>query len=190
MPKIVNVEETKKEILLAFQRCTKTKPITKVTMRDIAQEAHISHPKVLYYFGSMEDLLFEYVHYISKLYSNLFTDWIEAYKKEKELPINPIEAIDSLLRNVAVYDNQEHSKTFIQIYTLAQFDERIEQTIRETYQEWISSLKMVIKELYGVEKDHLAEPLMMLIEGVLLYTVNNNLHDLSNQKILSALKEF
>lgn len=190
MPKIVNVEEIKQEILLAFQRCTKTKPIIKITMREIAQEAQMSHPKVLYYFGSMDDLVFEYVDYISQLYNHLFTDWIAAYKKEKPEPICPIEAIDSLLRNVAAYDNQEHSKTFIQIYTLAQFDDRIGETIKNTYREWIRSLKIVIKELYGVEKDHLAEPLMMLIEGVMLYTVNNNIVDLSNRKILSALKEF
>ena len=46
MPIIVDKEKVRMDILLAFQRCIEKKPIDKVTLRDIAAEAGMSHPNV------------------------------------------------------------------------------------------------------------------------------------------------
>ena len=45
MPLIVDKEAQRREILMAFQRCMEKKPMTKVSLRDIAAEAHMSHAK-------------------------------------------------------------------------------------------------------------------------------------------------
>ena len=44
MPLIVDKEAVRKEILMAFERCIEKKPMTKITLRDIAEEAGMSHP--------------------------------------------------------------------------------------------------------------------------------------------------
>ena len=39
MPLIVDKEAVRREILMAFERCIEKKPMTKITLRDIAEEA-------------------------------------------------------------------------------------------------------------------------------------------------------
>ena len=50
MPIIVDKDAMRLEILMAFQRCIEKKPMTKVSLRDIAAEAGMSHAKLLCYF--------------------------------------------------------------------------------------------------------------------------------------------
>ena len=57
MPLIVDKEAMRMEILMAFQRCIEKKPLTKVSLRDIAAEAGMSHAKLLNYFESRDDLV-------------------------------------------------------------------------------------------------------------------------------------
>ena len=63
MPLIVDKEAVRKEILMAFERCIEKKPMTKITLRDIAEEAGMSHPKLLHYFESRDDLVVSYLRY-------------------------------------------------------------------------------------------------------------------------------
>ena len=52
MPLIVDKDAVRYDILMAFQRCIDKKPLMNVSLRDIAAEAGMSHPKLLNYFGS------------------------------------------------------------------------------------------------------------------------------------------
>ena len=63
MPLIVDKEAVRMDILMAFQRCIDRKPLTNVSLRDIAAEAKMSHAKLLNYFDSKEELLISYVRY-------------------------------------------------------------------------------------------------------------------------------
>ena len=61
MPLIVDKQAVRMDILMAFQRCIDRKPLTNVSLRDIAAEANMSHAKLLNYFDSKEELLMSYV---------------------------------------------------------------------------------------------------------------------------------
>ena len=61
MPLIVDKAAVREEILMAFQRCIDKKPLMNVSLRDIAAEAGMSHPKLLNYFGSKDELILSYV---------------------------------------------------------------------------------------------------------------------------------
>lgn len=63
MPLVVDKEAMRLEILMAFQRCIERKPLTKVSLRDIAAEAGMSHAKLLNYFDSRDALVVSYVRY-------------------------------------------------------------------------------------------------------------------------------
>lgn len=43
MPLIVDKDAVRRDILMAFQRCMEKKPMAKVSLRDIAAEAGMSH---------------------------------------------------------------------------------------------------------------------------------------------------
>ena len=57
MPIIVDKEKMRMDILMAFQRCIEKKSIDTISLRDIAAEAGMSHPKLLHYFDSKDDLI-------------------------------------------------------------------------------------------------------------------------------------
>ena len=50
MPIIVDRDQIRRDILMAFQRCIERKPMMNVSLRDIAAEAGMSHAKLLNYF--------------------------------------------------------------------------------------------------------------------------------------------
>ena len=52
MPIIVDRDQIRMDILMAFQRCIERKPMMNVSLRDIAAEAGMSHAKLLNYFES------------------------------------------------------------------------------------------------------------------------------------------
>lgn len=49
MPIIVDRDQIRRDILMAFQRCIERKPMMNVSLRDIAAEAGMSHAKLLNY---------------------------------------------------------------------------------------------------------------------------------------------
>ena len=61
MPIIVDRDQIRRDILMAFQRCIERKPMMNVSLRDIAAEAGMSHAKLLNYFESKNDLILAYV---------------------------------------------------------------------------------------------------------------------------------
>ena len=63
MPIIVDRDQIRRDILMAFQRCIERKPMMNVSLRDIAAEAGMSHAKLLNYFESRNDLILAYVRY-------------------------------------------------------------------------------------------------------------------------------
>ena len=50
MPAAVDSGAVRMQILEAFERCITQKPLTQISLRDIAAEAGMSHVNVLYYF--------------------------------------------------------------------------------------------------------------------------------------------
>ena len=40
---------------MAFERCIEKKPMTKIALRDIAEEAGVAHPKLLHYFENRDE---------------------------------------------------------------------------------------------------------------------------------------
>ena len=81
MPIIVDKEKVRMDILLAFQRCIEKKPIDKVTLRDIAAEAGMSHPKLLNYFDSKDTLILSYVKYTREYMSKHCMEWFRAHSR-------------------------------------------------------------------------------------------------------------
>ena len=60
MPLIVDKEAVRHEILMAFEACISDKPIDRISLRDIAARAGMTHPKLLNYYHSKDDLVLAY----------------------------------------------------------------------------------------------------------------------------------
>lgn len=81
MPIIVDREQIRKDILMAFERCIERKPMLSVSLRDIAAEAGMSHAKLLNYFESKNDLVLAYVRYTREYMSEKCSQWFAAHAR-------------------------------------------------------------------------------------------------------------
>jgi AraC-like DNA-binding protein len=82
MPIIVDKDAVRMEILMAFQRCIDKKPMTSISLRDIAAEAGMSHPKLLNYFENKDDLILTYCRYTRQYMSEKCSQWFMEHDRK------------------------------------------------------------------------------------------------------------
>lgn len=79
MPLIVDKEAIKLDIMLAFQRLSKQRPMTAISLREIAAEAGMSHSKILRYFSDKNSLLAACVHWAGGLMYAQMEIWFDTH---------------------------------------------------------------------------------------------------------------
>jgi len=190
MPLVVNKDDMRKEILIAFEQCIKEKPLNKITMRDIAAKANVSHAKVLYYFGSKQKLLLAYIDEFTEIHIQFIQTWLQEHKKECSRLSNPRRCIGWLFRDIFSFDqNNNYYSIFIQIYTLTPYDDEIKSTVRKAFATWKNAIHQLLNELYGKDMESTSEALYILIEGILLYSTYYELSDTRIENILDSLSK-
>ena len=79
MPLIVDKEAIKLQILEAFNRLSDDRPLTDISLREIAAEAGMSHTKVLRYFSSKNSLHAASVHWASSFLCAAVDEWFSTH---------------------------------------------------------------------------------------------------------------
>ncbi len=184
MPLIVDRAQIEKDIVLAFHECMTEKPITKISMREIASRAKMSHAKILYYFESKEQLLLAYVNFVTNKYVDFFHQWLIDIREKQLHYANGKECINLLLKETINLDHCTYTSPFVQIYILGQFNDDIKSKIEQTYASWRHGINNILYELYGTSMEETAEALLVLIEGLFLYTLNDTI---TNEHIESLI---
>ena len=175
MPLIVDKEAVRMEILMAFQRCIDKKPLTNVSLRDIAAEAGMSHAKLLNYFDSKEELLISYVRYTREFMSQKCIEWFKGHPRADYGPnIEYMNAFMSYVARGKVGEDRPNATT--QTYVLAHYNERVAELIKDEFKEWRTVMEACLKEIYGDEVGaREAEGMMILIAGTFICNYNNAL---------------
>lgn len=175
MPLIVDKEAVRMEILLAFQRCIDKKPLTNISLRDIAAEANMSHAKLLNYFDNKDELLVSYVRYTREFMSEKCIQWfLEHDRAQYESNIAYMNAFMSYVARGRVGEKRPNATT--QTYVLAHYNERVAQLIKEEFAEWRAVMEKCLKTIYGDEVGaREAEGMMILIAGTFICNYNNAL---------------
>lgn len=175
MPLIVDKQAVKTEILMAFQRCIDRKPLTNVSLRDIAAEAGMSHAKLLNYFDSKDDLLVSYVRYTREFMSEKCIQWFcENDRADYSSNIEYMNAFMSYVARGRVGEKRPNATT--QTYVLAHYNERVAELVKEEFAEWRRVMEQCLKRIYGDEVGaREAEGMMILIAGTFICNYNNAL---------------
>jgi len=192
MPLIVDKDSVRNEIILAFQQCLNQKPLAKVSMRDIAEKANIAHSKINYYFTSKHNLIISYVQYIADFYAEIYDNWYDSFLEKGDTSKSPQECIKCFIKDVVLIDHKQHSWAFTQINILGQYDAEIRASIDKTYSVWRSSISNMVKKVYHDKIDNpyeVSESLLILIEGILLYSLNENVNEYKIDLILKHYSE-
>ena len=188
MPLIVDKEAIREEILMAFQRCIEKKPLMNVSLRDIAAEAGMSHPKLLNYFGSKEELILSYVRYIREFMSEKCKQWFEEHDRaDYDSNLAYMNAFMSYVARGKVGENRPNATT--QTYVLAHYDERVAELIREEFAEWRRVMEQCLKNIYGESVGRReAEGMMILIAGAFICNYNDALTGDISDDILGSFR--
>ena len=188
MPLIVDKEAIREEILMAFQRCIEKKPLMNVSLRDIAAEAGMSHPKLLNYFGSKEELILSYVRYIREFMSEKCKQWFSEHDRaDYESNLAYMNAFMSYVARGKVGENRPNATT--QTYVLAHYDERVSELIREEFAEWRRVMEQCLKNIYGESVGRReAEGMMILIAGTFICNYNDALTGDISDDILGSFR--
>lgn len=187
MPLIVNREEEKRKILMAFEECLSTKPIFNISLRDIAAKAGMTHPKILCYFDSRDDLIREYCRYVKDYMYTHCERWFESHNpaiyESKKAYLN------AFLEYCAKGEDGETRPTAtVQTYVLAKYDGAINRMIKEEFSEWKALMKRCLVSVFGdgVADDD-AEFMMILISGIFICHYNGVLSPCYGDDMLSSL---
>lgn len=187
MPIIVDKEKMRMDILLAFQRCIEKKPIDKVTLRDIAGEAGMSHPKLLNYFENKDALVLSYVKYTREFMTKHCMEWFETHsRKEYESNLAYMNAFMKYVADAPEGELRPNATT--QTYILGHYNDEIGKMIREEFKEWRTVMEGCLRSIYdgdiGREE---AEAMMILISGTFICNYNGALTGEINDNIIGNI---
>ena len=187
MPAIVNHDEMRMQILEAFQHCIVSKPVTQVSLRDIAAEAGMSHAKLLYYFKNKQELIVSYVKYTKDYMTEKCVAWFEEHARadyESNLAY-----MNAFMQYVAGGKEGEiRPNATPQTYVLAHYSEEIGRLVRAEFLEWRTIMEQCLARIYGPEVGAAeAEAMMILISGAFICNYNGALTGNINDRIISCL---
>ena len=187
MPLIVDKEAVRMEILTAFERCIEKKPMTKISLRDIAEEAGMSHPKLLHYFKNRDDLVFSYVRYTKDFMTEKCKAWFATHPRANyESNLDYMNAFMSYVARGEEGEQRPNATT--QTYVLTHYDERVAQLVRDEFREWRETMEQCLIAIYGLEVGKReAEAMMILIAGTFICTYNGALTGEISDNIIGYL---
>lgn len=189
MPIIVDREAVRMEILLAFQRCIDVKPLDKISLRDIAAEAGMSHPKLLNYFASRDDIVLSYVRYVKDFMSDRCRAWFAEHRRAQYgSNLDYLNAFMEYVANGKPGETRPNATT--QTYVLAHYSPEVAELVRAEFREWRETMEQCLIGIYGAEAGRAqAEAMMILIAGTFICNYNGALTGEINHNILGCLSE-
>ena len=187
MPAIVNHDEMRMQILEAFQHCIVSKPVTQVSLRDIAAEAGMSHAKLLYYFKNKQELIVSYVKYTKDYMTEKCVAWFEEHARaDYESNLAYMNAFMQYVAGGKEGEIRPNATT--QTYVLAHYSEEISRLVRAEFLEWRTIMEQCLVRIYGQEVGAAeAEAMMILISGAFICNYNGALTGNINDRIISCL---
>ena len=187
MPIIVDKEKVRMEILMAFQRCIEKKPIDRVSLRDIAAEAGMSHPKLLNYFENKDELILTYVKYTKDYMSQHCMTWFITHSR-KDYDSN-LAYMNDFMKYVAdAPEGELRPNATTQTYVLGHYSEEIGKMVTDEFCEWREVMEKCLVVIYGEDVGRKeAEAMMILIAGTFICNYNRALTGEINGNIIGYL---
>ena len=187
MPLVVNKDEIKLQILKAYERLSEQKPLTEISLREVAAEAGMSHTKVLRYFNNKNTLYVESARWATDMMVNDVQQWFDThsisdYADERQF-------IDSFFVDVRCAGSGSVSpRSIVMTCALAAYSEELKQVIQEAYSRLQSVFRCSLEaafdrplteqELYSVT---------IIYSGVFFSSANESMPNDPCVQILGAL---
>lgn len=184
MPLVVDKDQVRRDILMAFERCMKDTPMNSVSLRDIAGEAGMSHANLLNYFSSKDDLIISYVKYIRTFIGDKCQEWFATHSRKRyKSNLSYMNAFMSYVANGKDGESRPIANT--QVYVMAQYNSEIAVLVKEEFDEWRRIMEECLVDVYGEKVGRKeAEVMMILIAGTFICNHTHALTGKVNDNII------
>ena len=188
MPLIVDKDAVRQKILMAFEACIADKPIDRISLRDIAARAGMTHPKLLNYYRSKEDLVLAYCVYAKRYMTEHCERWFAAHQASDFA--SPLDCMNAFMCYVAEGGAAENRpNATVQTYVLAKYNGEIQQMVVSEFESWRIVMLSCLRQIYGdAVSETQAEAMMILITGTFICNYTGALTGTINKNILSAFE--
>jgi AcrR family transcriptional regulator len=188
MPKKSVSEERKEQIMKSLYKCLLKKQFHEITIKDIAGEAGINHGMIYYFYSSKEDVLLNFIDYISEQYRKNFIQYMNT-KKAGALKGKALMRHAMNFSNEKITLNRNLSKIFIEIWSIASHNKKIRKKLRCLYEEWIFYIKEILVKT-GISDewaDGISKATVSFFEGNALFSI---LFQWKKEQVKLILDEF
>ena len=188
MPLIVDKDAVRAQIRSAFEACLVDKPMDRVTLRDIAAQAGMTHPKLLNYFGSKEELVLDYCEYAKCYMTQHCEAWFASHGAADF--DSPLDCMNAFMQYVAEGGHTENRpQATMQTYVLAKYNGEIQAMVAGEFAQWRGVMLKCLEGIYGAAVSPAqAEAMMILITGTFVCNYTGALTGQINGAILSAFR--
>ena len=185
MPLVVDKKKIEKTILDAFEACIRESPMSRITLRQVAQKAGMSHQRLLYYYPSKEALVIAYCEYAREYMASHCEAWFASH----DISSYPstLAYMNDFMKYVALGGSEENRpQATIQTYILAQYNPEIQHIVKGEFETWKATMEKCLKRVYGDKVGPAeAEAMMVLITGTFVCTYTKALSSRYCNEILT-----
>lgn len=171
MPLIVDKEAIKIEIIAAFERLSRERPLTDVSLREIAAEAGMSHTKVLRYFHSKSELHEASVHWAGNAAKQSITRWFQTHSREDYDSDRAF--LDEFFSDLNYDDYGFSPRNIVMTCALGAYSDNIRAAVKEEYNSIRELLLSTVEEALGKPLDPAVSYALLVLFNGMYFTAFN-----------------
>lgn len=150
MPKVVDKEAVRQDILEAFHRLSLNKPLTAISLREIAAEAGLSHSSILRYFHDKNSIMVACVHWASRSFADNIGNWFSVHHLcDFESRKDYLDAFFSFFQKTDAC--QIRAQDVVMMCALGAYSEEIKNAVREEFKNLAAVLQKTLSREFDCE---------------------------------------
>ena len=135
----------RKQIVDGLMKCMQTKPYQKISIKEIAQAAGLSHGLLHYYFSSKDEILYELVRVTMRDYLSSVKTLSERLDRGESASGNFFDNLTELAHLYFCDEKRSYFPPYCFIWMMSNYDETLRSIVREAYQESNRSPRICLK---------------------------------------------
>ena len=188
MPKIVNRNEKRIQILEGLKRCLLEKPFNETSIKDIAREAGVNHGLLHYYFKSKEEILLSFIDHTAETLDERTGRYLSDLNLEEDISPEMFEKVMLSILKEITYDH-ELSRNFVEICSIANYNSVVREKVQSAYRRWKDKTAKIIS---GHSADtqvvsDMSFTLVAFLEGMSSFSVLFDRKEFDIKKVLDIL---
>lgn len=158
----------RKQIVDGLMKCMQTKPYQKISIKEIAQAAGLSHGLLHYYFSSKDEILYELVRVTMQDYLSSVKTLSERLDRGESASGNFFDNLTELAHLYFRDEKRSYFPPYCFIWMMSNYDETLRSIVREAYQEYRRILTDTIRRHSPetVDAEAAASILIPFFEGI------------------------